>query len=173
MSEKVIGGHLHQAASLWGAVAAAKSFQSRKAIGRPCLDTLPFACERRRLSRRAARRASTCRQGRGGDLEAGPGSRANCQLCLARLPPAACRLPRSLSQWRPTALPPNADATLLQGVSAMGGVSFFNLAVDTPNGDMALLEKVRPVWLPSLAAGDVDACVPVTSAPLRFVAGSS
>ncbi|EFN59421.1 expressed protein [Chlorella variabilis] len=30
----------------------------------------------------------------------------------------------------------------LQGVSAMGGVCFFNLAVDTPNGDMALLEKV-------------------------------
>lgn len=25
----------------------------------------------------------------------------------------------------------------------MGGVVFFNLAVDTPNGDMALLEKVR------------------------------
>ena len=24
----------------------------------------------------------------------------------------------------------------------MGGVCFFNLAVDTPNGDMALLEKV-------------------------------
>jgi len=25
----------------------------------------------------------------------------------------------------------------------MGGVVFFNLAVDVPNGDMALLEKVR------------------------------
>ncbi|KAL4426798.1 hypothetical protein ABPG77_006584 [Micractinium sp. CCAP 211/92] len=30
----------------------------------------------------------------------------------------------------------------LQGVAAMGGVCFFNLAVDTPNGDLALLEKV-------------------------------
>jgi len=30
----------------------------------------------------------------------------------------------------------------VQGVAAMGGVCFFNLAVDTPNGDMALLEKV-------------------------------
>ncbi|KAI7836232.1 hypothetical protein COHA_009872 [Chlorella ohadii] len=30
----------------------------------------------------------------------------------------------------------------LQGVNAMGGVVFFNLAVDVPNGDMALLEKV-------------------------------
>ena len=30
----------------------------------------------------------------------------------------------------------------------MGGVCFFNLAVDTPNGDMALLEKVgrRGSW---------------------------
>lgn len=30
----------------------------------------------------------------------------------------------------------------LDGVCAMGGVMFFNLAVDTPNGDFALLEKV-------------------------------
>jgi hypothetical protein len=33
-------------------------------------------------------------------------------------------------------------AYAVQGVAAMGGVCFFNLAVDTPNGDMALLEKV-------------------------------
>ena len=30
----------------------------------------------------------------------------------------------------------------LDGVSAMGGVLFFNIAVDTPNGDFFLLEKV-------------------------------
>jgi hypothetical protein len=30
----------------------------------------------------------------------------------------------------------------LDGVSAMGGVQFFNIAVETPNGDFALLEKV-------------------------------
>jgi hypothetical protein len=30
----------------------------------------------------------------------------------------------------------------LDGVSALGGVLFFNIAVETPNGDFALLEKV-------------------------------
>ena len=30
----------------------------------------------------------------------------------------------------------------LQGMAAMGGVAFYNLAVDTPNGDMELLEQV-------------------------------
>lgn len=30
----------------------------------------------------------------------------------------------------------------LAGVSAMGGVAFFNLAVDTPEGDLELLEFV-------------------------------
>uniref|UniRef100_A0A7S0WZA9 Uncharacterized protein n=1 Tax=Chlamydomonas leiostraca TaxID=1034604 RepID=A0A7S0WZA9_9CHLO len=30
----------------------------------------------------------------------------------------------------------------LQGVAALGGVQYFNIAVETPEGDMALLEKV-------------------------------
>ena len=36
----------------------------------------------------------------------------------------------------------SAQGVDLDGVSAMGGVLFFNIAVETPNGDFALLEKV-------------------------------
>lgn len=32
---------------------------------------------------------------------------------------------------------------MLQGVAAMGGVVFFNIAVDSANGTLELLDKVR------------------------------
>lgn len=58
---------------------------------------------------------------------------ASC-TCMSMPATAASRTPHTIYRrlFCPT-----------QGVSAMGGVVFFNLAVDTPNGDMALLEKVR------------------------------
>jgi hypothetical protein len=39
-------------------------------------------------------------------------------------------------------LPPQGQD--LSGVAALGGVQYFNVAVETPEGDMALLEKVEP-----------------------------
>jgi hypothetical protein len=50
----------------------------------------------------------------------------------------------------------------------MGGVCFFNLAVDTPNGDMALLEKVKTAALDTLALGIFNtACWLLTRVFLR------
>lgn len=70
----------------------------------------------------------------------------------------------------------------------MGGVCFFNLAVDTPNGDMALLEKVGAAaasgggnrYLPSRAMRKhcrlnpdrcIRACCCVSKLPLLLGAG--
>ena len=81
------------------------------------------------------------------------------------------RSPRALAAHGPAP----ACGTAAQGVAAMGGVCFFNLAVETPNGDMALLEKARagcacvgqtgwPGWLAGLAGCRCWACLPPLAA---------
>jgi hypothetical protein len=82
-------------------------------------------------------------------------SMLGCKSSLMRQPSPSIIKHMLVPEWRLSSRPalrwlsaphlpvsPPPRAALLQGVAAMGGVCFFNLAVDTPNGDMALLEKV-------------------------------